>query len=279
MLVGFADLVEEQRRRRHALGAFTCYDLETALGVLEAVQAANYSAVILISNAAYSAHGGDQLAAGIRAVVERAPTPVCLQLDHVASLTGIASAFANGFGAVMVDGAKLPLDQNITLARESERIARRWDGAIEVELGHVGGSEDGSGDGRTGALTDPEEVEQFVSATRPACLAISVGNVHGEYSSPPVLDWTRLDAIREKTDVALALHGASGLTEEDLRRAIVRGVTKVNINTDIRQAYFQATERQVAEHRKGWNVLKLHESQVEAVREAVVDKLNQLTPR
>jgi ketose-bisphosphate aldolase len=178
----------------------------------------------------------------------------------------------------MVDGAKLPLGENITLAQESARLARRCDGAIEVELGHIGGSEDGSGGSRKDALTDPDEVEPFLSATRPACLAVSVGNVHGEYSSPAVLDWTRLDAIREKTDVALALHGASGLAEEDIRRAIVRGVTKVNINTDIRQAYFKATERQLAEQRKGWNVLKLHERQVEAVRQAVADKLSQLNP-
>jgi ketose-bisphosphate aldolase len=278
MITPFTELLTEERKRGGAVGAFTCYDFETARAVLDAAHSATRPAILLISKNIFSAPGGEELVAGIRALANQVPTPTCLQLDHVGDIKLIAHAFANGFDAVMVDGANLPLEAHITLAAEASVLAQRSGGSTEVELGQIAGDEDYSAGAQTGALTNPDEVERFVSLTAPACLAVSIGNVHGEYAFPPTLDWSRLEAIRAKANVPLSLHGASGLLDGDVRRAVLAGITKVNINTDIRRAYLQATELAFPQVRDGWNVRALHDRQVEAVSRAVGAKLRELTP-
>ena len=269
MLVPFAELVAVRR----LLGAFTCYDLETARGVLTAAEDAATGVVLLVSASAFAARGGDQLAAGLVAAARRSGARACVQLDHVDDLDAIADAFEVGCGAVMADGSRLPLDDNVALATAAGRIARDAGGSIEVELGHVSGDEDRSAAASNGWLTDPAEVEDFVRRTQAACLAVSIGNVHGEYRAPPVLDWDRLEAIRAATDVALSLHGASGVRDENLRRAVALGITKVNVNTDLRQAYLDATAGELPRVRDGLRLLELHERQAEAVRAVVAEKL------
>lgn len=120
------------------------------------------------------------------------------------------------------------------------------------------------------------EAEAFVAATRCDCLAVSVGNVHGRYAAPPRLDWERLDAIRESVDVPLSLHGASGLSDDDIRRAIALGVCKVNVNTELRQRYVQQLELGLPAARDGLRLLDLDAGVVDGVARVVVAKLDLL---
>src|SRR5207249_12055319 len=92
-----------------------------------------------------------------------------------------------------------------------------------------------------GALTDPGDAARFVERSNAACLAVSIGNVHGVYRGPPALDWARLEEIRRRVNVPLSLHGASGLSDDDLRHAIRLGISKVNLNTELRQRYLEVT--------------------------------------
>jgi fructose/tagatose bisphosphate aldolase len=112
-----------------------------------------------------------------------------------------------------------------------------------------------------------------VERTGAACLAVSIGNVHGTYASTPALDWERLAAIRAATEVPLSLHGASGLPDESIRRAMAGGIAKVNVNTELREAYLDATEEALAEVRDGDNVLELHRRQSAAVHALAAAKL------
>jgi len=273
VLASFEELLAERARAGSALGAFTCYDLEVARAVLGAAADGETGVVLLISPAAFAAPGGDGLLAAVRAAAERSPARACVQLDHVADLELIDAAFELGAGAVMADGSRSPYDENVELVREARARAAPFGAAVEAELGHVAGGEDVAEVTEAGALTDPAEAARFAAATGVACLAVSIGNVHGTYAREPRLDWDRLAAVEAAVEVPLALHGASGLPDADVRRAIASGVRKVNANTELRESYLEATRAGLDAALAGGRVMDLHEGQIRAVRELVEGKL------
>jgi tagatose 1,6-diphosphate aldolase GatY/KbaY len=278
VIVPFSELLAERRSRGSAAGAFTCYNLETATGVLAAASARGVGAMLLISEQSLRAQGGDLLLAALRAVAERSPVPTCVQLDHVGDLELIEAAFELGAGAVMADGSRLPLEENVELVCRAVETGRRLGGQVEAELGHVSGGEDVAQAAEVGALTDPDEAAVFVERTGATCLAVSIGNVHGAYREPPALDWIRLEAIRARVSVPLSLHGASGLSQADLRRAVSLGIAKVNVNTELRDRYLETVAEQLESARDGARVLQLGRAVADALAVVVGEKLDALKP-
>lgn len=274
MLTPFTDLLAEHDRARTGLGAFTCYDLEVASGVLAAAARRDAGVVLLISRDAFAAAAGEQLLAAVRAAAERSPARACIQLDHVADMELIGRAFELGAGAVMADGSKLPFEQNVAVAVAAAELARQYGGAVEAELGHIAGDEDVARAAEAGGFTDPEEAERFLAETAADCLAVSIGNVHGIYKSEPRLDWERLEAVGARASVPLSLHGASGLPDADLRRAVGAGVRKVNVNAELRQTYLDVTARELDGAREGGRLMALHAAQRTAVENFVVTKID-----
>ena len=277
MLAGFPALLSEHQAAGSAVGGFTCYDLEVARAVLAAAAGRDVGVVLLISRDAFAAEGGDQLLAGVRAAAEQSPARACVQLDHVSDLELIVAAFELGAGAVMADGSRMPFDQNLALVQEAKSCADRFGGAVEAELGHVAGGEDVAAATEAGGLTDPEEAKRFVAAADVACLAVSIGNVHGNYAGEPRLDWELLAELASTVGVPVSLHGASGLADADLQRAVASGVRKINANTELRDAYLRATRDQLEGALDGLRVLSLHDAQTAAVRELVEQKIATFT--
>jgi ketose-bisphosphate aldolase len=275
MLIGFRELLEERRAAGAAAGAFTSYSLTTAIGVLRAAEAERAPVILLVSEASYAAPGGPLLLAALGAAAERAAAPTCVQLDHAADSATIARALAGGAGAVMADGSRLPYEANVALVREARSLAGNAAG-LEAELGHIEGGEDVAAATAAGALTDPAEAARYVEETEADCLAVSIGNVHGLYASEPALDWARLERIRELVDVPLSLHGASGLPDEEVRRAVAAGICKVNVNTELRARLFAELERRVPETAPSLRLLELESALVDAVAEVAAEKLRLL---
>lgn len=269
--VPFVDLLRGHRERGIGLGAFTCYDFETAHGVLAAAAERDAAVLLLVSTAAVAATDGG-LVAGLRGVVERSAARACIQLDHAADLGLIEAALEAGAGAVMADGSKLGFEENIEFVAGAAELAARSGAAVEAELGYVSGEEDLSVQAPAGKLTDPLRVDEFVRRSGAACLAVSIGNVHGTPSCTPQLDWNRLAAIRAAIPTPLSLHGASGLPDGTIRRAIASGVTKINVNTELRAAYLRATASALASG-DGYPVLALHKHQTAAVQAVTAQKL------
>ncbi len=274
MIARFSELLAEQRRRRKPLWSFTCYNLETATGVLLAAEERDEGVVLLVSPNSFSGPSGRLLMAGLVSAAERSAVKACVQLDHASDLALIQEAFELGAGAVMADGSRFPLRDNIAFVNRAADLADRSGAEVEAELGGIEGDEDVAAAVRAGGLTDPAEAARFVDESRPACLAVSIGNVHGRYREPPALDWERLEAIREKVKVPLSLHGASGLPEADLRRAIEAGITKVNVNTELREAYFAVTARAIGDLEAGARLLDLNAAQATEVSKVVGEKLD-----
>jgi tagatose 1,6-diphosphate aldolase GatY/KbaY len=272
MLTSFVDLLA-RRPERTAVGAFTCYDLEEAVAVLRA--AANSAGVVLlIGKQTYTSREGPLLLAALLTVAEASDVPACVQLDHCDDLAVIEAALVAGVGAVMADASSLPYEENVSFVRRAVELARRSDASVEAELGMIAGDEDVAVAAAAGALTDPLQAEEFVHRTRIACLAVSIGNVHGIYREPPYLDWERLEAIESRMSVPLSLHGASGIPGTMVRRAIEVGIAKINVNTELRTAYLSATEDALPRVLEGSRLAALHAAQVAAVEEVVATKLH-----
>lgn len=276
MLTSFREILEERRGARAAVGAFTCYDVTTAIGVVRAAEARGDPVLLLLAEASFRSPSGRLLLPALLAVANAARIPACVQLDHVDDRELIDAALTAGAGAVMADGSKLPAADNASFVAAIR--ARAGGAGVEAELGHVEGGEDVATATEAGSLTDPDEAVWFVAATGCDCLAVSIGNVHGRYARAPELDWERLREIHDRVDVPLSLHGASGIDDADVARAIALGVCKVNVNTELRERYVAQLEVGLPAAREGLGLLDLEAGVVDAVADVVAAKLSMLCP-
>lgn len=274
MLTSFSELLATGDRS--AVGAFTCYDLEAAAAVLSSGAARGQGVILLIGGRVFTDAHGPLLLAALLAVAGRSDARACVQLDHCDDLAVIEAALGQGAGAIMADGSARPYDENIAFVRRAVELAHSCGAGVECELGGISGDEDVAQAVAAGALTDPLEAAALMDAAGADCLAVSIGNVHGVYREPPALDWPRLDAIRAETSRPLSLHGASGIPDEQVRRAVVAGIAKVNVNTELRQAYLASTSEMLAEALPGARVAALHAAQTAAISRVVDAKLDVL---
>lgn len=274
MLTPFHELLDE-RRAGSAVGAFTAYDLEEAVATLAAARAADTGVILLVGSKSFAAQDGSLLLDALIAAVSRASgVRACVQLDHCTDLELLEAALAAGAGAVMADGSALPYEDNMTFVRRAVELAARHGAAVEAELGAITGDEDVALAVAAGALTEPGEAVDFIERTGADCLAVSIGNVHGIYREPPRLDIPRLESIHARCPVPLSLHGASGIPDEIITTAIRSGIAKINVNTELRAAYLEATVRRAPELVEGGRLADLHAAQIAAVEAVVLGKLN-----
>ncbi len=183
--------------------------------------------------------GGRALAAYMRAMAEKSPVPVSLILDHGADFEQCIEALSYGFTDVMYDGSKLPFEENLATTRMIVRAAHAVGASVEAELGHVGSGADYESFGAKGkGFTDPEAAARFAAETGVDFLAVAIGTAHGQYRSKPNLALDLLEAIRERVEVPLVLHGGTGLSEDHYEAVIARGVCKINIFTDLAQSSY-----------------------------------------
>ena len=272
MLASGRDLLQRAVAERRAIGSFNTYNLEITRAILRAAEAHDAPVFLAIGTGAFDYAGFDVLAAASLAAARESSAPVALHVDHAPRLEWITRCVDAGFTSVMIDGSKLPLDDNIALTRQAVGAARGV--CLEAELGGIAGAEDASGAHEAGIpMTDPAEAARFVAETGVDSLAIAIGNAHGFYTGDPHLDWNRLRALEAAVPVPLVLHGASGISDEDLALCVELGVRKVNVNTEIRFALFESLTASLQAGVPGYDVTKLFGAAVEAMQEAVEDKL------
>ena len=275
----FHEVVTEAQQLGRAVGAFTCYNATQAIAVLAAAEERDRSVILLLSAGAFESPHGQRLALVLVDLAARSSVPAVVQIDHATDLRSIRAALGCGVGAVMADGAKLPTSENRELVTQTAAVAAAYGAGVEAELGYIAGDEDSTTVERVadiGAFTDPEVAQEFCAGGGVDCLAVAVGNVHGKYRFEPRLDWPLLATLREEVAVPLSLHGASGLASDDIRRAVATGVAKVNINTELREAYVTALTRALADVRGSTNLLSLEQALISATRRVVDEKMDLL---
>lgn len=263
-----SDVLSEASRRQGAAGAFTCYTVEGAAAVVDAADQANSAVILLVGARSLASRTGDQLVVAMLSIAAAARVGVCVQLDHVADLSAIRHAVDLGVDAVMVDGGSLPIEQNVALCRAVLDVGARSGLEIEAELGVISGDEDRTDDSTPDQLTSPDHATALCDAVSVASLAVSIGNVHGRYRTPPVIDLMRLESIAARVPVPLALHGASGLDRAQVDRSIDLGIRKVNVNTELREAWFAESRRSLEEHQADLSILGVLDDTGSAVTRA-----------
>lgn len=237
-LVAAAPLLRQARREGYAVGAFNANNMELVQAIVGAAEELGAPVILQASQGALRYAGLGYVWALAREAAWSARVPVAVHLDHGTDFVQILRCLRAGFTSVMVDGSSLPLAQNIALTRRVVEIAHPLGVSVEAELGRIGGREDELAvAAREAFLTDPDEAVFFVRETGVDALAVAIGTAHGHYHGEPRLDWPRLERIARLVDLPLVLHGSSGLPEEAVREAIRRGVAKVNIDTDVREAF------------------------------------------
>lgn len=268
----FAATLEHARSLGRAVGAFTCYDLHGFEAVARAAEARAAPAIVLIAPASFAAPGGRRLARAFAVMAAAADVQLLVQLDHTSDREQLEAAVDCGLHAVMADGSKLAFEDNVELTHSVAASVRPRGVAVEAELGRVEGHEDRAATVTSGAMTDPDEALRFCERVHVDCLAVAIGNVHGRYDGTPRIDFDRLEAIRGTPP--LSLHGASGLPEQTLGRAVGLGVAKVNVNTELRGAYFEALGDQLERHAESLDLAGLGAQARDAVQRVVEAKLH-----
>ncbi len=237
-LVTLADPLQRADREGYAIGAFNCNNMEIVQSIVTAAEEESSPVIIQASQGAIKYAGLNYIIALARQAAEGTAVPVVLHLDHGTSFEQVMQCIRFGFTSVMYDGSGLPLQKNIDQTRKVVEIARVFGVSVEAELGRLGGVEDDINVSDAEALfTDPAEAEQFVKETGVDALAIAIGTAHGQYKGTPKIDFDRLAEINRRISCPVVLHGASGLSEEAINRAIELGVRKINIDTSIREAF------------------------------------------
>jgi tagatose 1,6-diphosphate aldolase GatY/KbaY len=272
MLTSTVELLQAAREGGYAVGAFNIYNLE---GVLATVRAAEteHSPVMLQIHPSALRHGGQPLIAMCLAAAKEAAGPMSVHLDHSTSADDMHMALAAGLTSIMADGSHLAYAENIAFTREMTAFIHACGGVVEAELGRLSGTEDGLTIPEYEArLTKPDQAADFVTQTRVDMLAVCIGNLHGPYRDEPRLDFDRLAAIRAVVSVPLVLHGASGLPENMISRAIKLGICKVNVNTEVRQAYMEGLKEQLISAESS-DLLELMQSAITAMQAVIATKL------
>lgn len=256
----------------YAVGLFNTVNLEMARGVLAAAEEQNAPVIIGTAEVLLPYGPLEELSWLLLPMARRAKVPVVVHLDHGLHYETCRRALELGFTSVMYDCSTDPYEENVRKVREMVELAHSYGATVEAELGHVGDNpaEDSAPVSPEACYTSPEEARDFVEKTGVDALAVAVGTAHGAYRFPPKLDFDHISRIAQAVHVPLVLHGGSGLSDDDFREAIRRGIAKVNIFTDINVAGAQAARQN---DRSGCGLTDLIPGEVEAMKEAVLTKL------
>ena len=235
MLANFRQMLDAAQAGHYAVGAYDLINLEMLEGILDAAQESDTAVILQFAQVFEKAAGVDAADFG-KAIVEaakRATVPVAVHLDHGQDLEMVKKCVALGFNSVMIDASAKPFEENVRITKEVVDYCRPLGIPVEAELGHVG--EGASYDLASYHYTDPALAAQFVEQTGVDALAVAIGNAHGAYASEPKINFAVLEAVRSAVSVPLVLHGASGIPDEDIRKTIAGGITKINIFTELTQ--------------------------------------------
>ncbi|MGF7183964.1 fructose-bisphosphate aldolase class II [Desulfitispora alkaliphila] len=268
-LVPITDLLKDAQKGGYAVGAFNCNNMEIVQAIIDAAEAEKAPVIMQASQGAIKYAGLEYIVGMANIAAKNASVPVALHLDHGTDFAQVMKCIRYGFSSVMIDGSKYPLEENIAVTNRVLEVGRAVGVSVEAELGKIGGTEDDvTVDERDASMTDPEEAKYFVEKTGVDALAIAIGTAHGQYKGEPKLDFERLEKITKVIDTPIVLHGSSGVPDEAITRAIELGVSKINIDTNIREAFTggarEAIEKMPDEidPRK---ILKVAKEQMEAV--------------
>ena len=266
-LVTMKSLLMQAGNEHRGVGAFSVGNMEMVKGAVRAAEEADTPIILQIAEVRLAHSPLELMGPMMVQAAKEAKVDVAVHLDHGLTEETVKKALELGFTSVMYDSSTSPCVEYRERTKEIVKLAGIYGATVEAELGLVGGSEDGSCDHGI-RCTDPEDAKIFCDRTGVDALAVAIGNAHGNYPVAPTLAFDVLEEIQKRTETPLVLHGGSGITDADFRRAISLGIVKVNIAT----ASFNQLTKRVEEYFRTegeHNYFKLNEAMVQGTYENV----------
>ena len=245
MLVNLKEILAIAEERKCAVGAFNTPNLECLIAVIDAAEKLGTPVIIFQAELHENISPLEKIGPVMVQAAEKAGVPVCVQLDHGETLDYIERSLEIGFTGIMYDGSLLPYEENLMNTKKAVAMARSFNAGVEAELGAMP-SREGVEAASGPVYTDPAQAEKFCRETGIDALAPSFGTAHGIYKAKPMLDFERVRIISEKTGLPLVMHGGSGVSEDDFRRAIRAGIRKINYYTYMSNAGSRAVRELLA---------------------------------
>jgi len=268
-IVSLKDTLDRALADRYGVAAFNIVNDLTIEAVLAAAEQERAPVILQTSVKTVRMYGRRRLHAIFQAYAHDAPGPVTLHLDHCPDRTVISDCLRGGWGSVLFDAHELAVAENLRQTTEVVAEARRTGAHVEGEIEGIQGVEDDLGSEDAAVVQSLEVAVDFIKRTGVHCFAPAIGNAHGQYKQAPVLNAQRVSELVAATGVPMALHGGTGLTDEQFTDLIARGCAKVNISTALKETYLKSSLdflRQTAERDK-WDPPSLFRHQRAAVVE------------
>ncbi len=270
-VVPFREILDDAFNQRYGVGAFNIVNDLTMEAVLQAAEETRSPVIVQTSVKTVKAIGIDVLYAMWEEMTRHITVPVCMHLDHCPDRALISACLEKGWGSVLFDASALPVEENRRQTIEVVAEARPCGAGVEGEIESIKGVEDGVGSDAESNRKTLEVSLDFIRATGVDCFAPAIGNAHGVYKRTPTLDAQRVSDIVAAQPVPIALHGGTGLTDQQFKDLIARGCAKVNISTALKITYMQSNLAflREAEAKNTWDPPSLFKVVNKAVKDMV----------
>jgi fructose-bisphosphate aldolase class II len=268
------EMLERARAGGYGVGAFSAHNAETIQAILAAAEEEQAPVMIQIGQRVIRSIGMEPMVRMVESFGRKIEATVAIHLDHGNAFEQAIEAIQLRFQSVMYDGSHHPLDTNIAITRKVAEAAHAVGISVEGELGRIGGVEDDiSVDEKDAMITDAAEAIRFVEETGIDSLAISIGTAHGLYKGEPKLRFDRLAEIASVISLPLVLHGGSGVPDEAIRKAISLGIAKINVDTELRQAFALKSQEIWRNDPEEYHLANVFGAAKEAMKEKVKEKI------
>ena len=279
-LVPVTQMLKAAEKDGYGVGSFSARNTYLIEAILKAAQKTKAPVIVQISANEFNWFDvtAGEFAGRFYEIHDKYQGQAALHLDHTKDMEIIKAAIDAGFRSVMIDASQKSFEDNIAVTREVVEYAHAKKVEVEAELGKIGATDKIETDNDESLYTDPAEAEEFVARTGVDTLAVSIGTAHGVYPvKNPRIDLERLARIRERVSIPLVLHGGSGLPPETVQAAITipgGGVSKINIATDLDQAFLGSLGCERKSNQEIWQMDKDALAKAgEAVQQVVEDKI------
>ncbi|OCG71758.1 class II aldolase, tagatose bisphosphate family [Gilliamella sp. Occ3-1] len=248
-LISSQEMLKKAQRECYAVPAFNIHNLETIQVVIDTAKQMQSPVILAATPATYSYAGIQYLISICETAASIHHFPFALHLDHHENISDIQTKIGAGIRSIMIDASHHPFEENIDIVSKMVAFSHKYNASVEAELGRLGGQEDDLiVDNKDSAFTDPNAAKEYVERTGIDSLAVAIGSAHGMYKGEPKLDFERLAKIRNKVDIPLVLHGASGIPEAMVKKSISLGICKVNVATELKIAFSDALKQDFKLH-------------------------------
>ena len=268
-VVSMKEILDRAFTERYGVAAFNILNDLTIEAIFAAAVEEQAPVIIQTSVKTVRQYGRDQLFGIFSALARDVPVPVTLHLDHCPERSVISDCLAGGWNSVLFDAHELDVAENLRQTTEVMAEARRYGANVEGEIEGIQGVEDDIGSDEASRAQSVEVAVEFIKKTGVDCFAPAIGNAHGQYTAAPKLDHQRVTELVEATGVPMALHGGTGLSEDQFRDLISRGCAKVNISTAVKESFMKSGLEFLrgAEEKGKWDPPSLFRHQRSAVME------------